>query len=219
MPAIILVETECSLCGVINAQEQAGATTTTGLPDLDTRPAEPVRSLLPYRVQRCPNCGYCATDIFLEYPGAVHLIRSEPYQKLLRRRSLPEKARQFLAWALIEEAAGEAGGAGWSALHAAWVCDDAEKPLGAIECRRLALERFTRQRALKGHILGFEDASLEDLMLADLYRRTGQFKEAEERARAGLGRQPADVVCRTLSRELELAARSDQLAHSLEEIE
>lgn len=219
MPAIFSIDSECSLCGTISTQEQAAATSTKGLPDLDTRPAEPVRSLLPYRVQYCPNCGYCATDISLDYPGAVGVIRSEAYQKLLRRRSLPEKARQFLAWALIEEAGGEPGGAGWSALHAAWVCDDAEKPAAASECRRLALARFTRQRALIGHIPGFEDASLEDLMLADLNRRIGHFKEAQICARAGLDHQPVEVVRRTLNLEIELADRGDRSVHSLEEIE
>src|SRR5512135_1134193 len=134
---VIPVETECSLCGNRSLQSLVQATPGEGLPDLDTRPSEPARSALAYWVQRCPHCGYCATDISLDYPLADLAIRTEGYGKLLHRRALPEKARQFLAWALIEEANDEFGGAGWSALHAAWICDDAGKASAAVECRRL----------------------------------------------------------------------------------
>ena len=155
MTTIVLIETECSLCGTTSEQQIARVPTTEGLPDLDSRPSEQMRSSIVLWVQRCPKCGYCATDISLEYPLADQTVHSPAYQKVLRKRGMPEKARQFLAWALIQEANEEFGGAGWAAMHAAWICDDAEKQKAAKACRLLVLERFARQRARLGHITGF----------------------------------------------------------------
>jgi len=218
MATIVLVENECSLCATRSDQRLVNVTQSEGLPDLDSRPAEPARSALAFWVQRCPSCGYCATDISLDYPLADLAIRTEAYGKLLRRRSMPEKAREFLAWALIEEANDEFGGAGWSAVHAAWICDDAQKPTAAAECRKLALERFARQRARLGHITGFEDPGVEELVLADLCRRTGQFAAAEHWVETGLARRPSAVVRRALVMEDELAGQKDREAHSVQEL-
>jgi hypothetical protein len=213
------VESECSLCGARSEQHLIAGVTTQGLPDLDTRPAEPVRATIFYWVQRCPNCGYCATDISLEYPLADQTVHSEAYEKILRKRLMPEKARQFLAWGLIQELNEESGGAGWAAVHAAWVCDDAdEKAPSALECRKLALERFARQRARQGHITGFEDPGVEELVLSDLSRRTGQFASALRWVEAGLERKPSLMVARALRTERELAQSKDLVAHSVEEL-
>ncbi len=218
MTSLTAFENECCLCGAHSEQILVSSTTPQGLPDLDSRPSEPLRSTLSFWVQRCPQCGYCATDIALDYPLADTVLRSAAYLSLLRRRSLPEKARQFLAWALIQIANEEFGGAGWAAVHAAWVCDDAENPKGAVECRKLALERFARQRARQGHITGFEDPGVEELVLADLCRRTGQFEAALRWVEAGLARKPGTVVTRTLRMERQRAEQKNLFAHSVEEI-
>jgi hypothetical protein len=227
MTTIIPVETECSLCGTRSKQRLIGSIQTLGLPDLDTRPAELARSALPFGVQRCPACGYCARDISLEYPEAERVVRSPAYEKILRKRTVSEKARQFLAWASIQEANGEYGGAGWSSLHAAWACDDAEKAKGAAECRKLALERLNRQLAQLGHITGLDEPSLVRLVLADLCRRIGQFDQATRWARDGQERiwarrpdagHPSDVVRFALEMELALIEDQDTACHSLEEI-
>jgi hypothetical protein len=218
MATIVLVESECSLCGTRSEQRLVNMTPGSRLPDLDSRPAEPARSALPFWVQRCPSCGYCATDISLDYPLADVVLRTEAYGKVLRRQAMPEKAREFLAWALIEAANDEYGGAGWSAVHAAWICDDAEKQAAAAECRQLALERFARQRASLGHITGFEDPGVEELVLADLCRRTGNFAEARRWVETGMARQPALVVQRALVMEQDLAGQKDRLAHSVQEL-
>jgi hypothetical protein len=123
-----------------------------------------------------------------------------------------------LAWALIQIANDEYGGAGWAAVHAAWVCDDAETPRGALECRKLALERFALQRANQGHITGFEDPGVEELVLADLCRRTAQFAAAEHWVEAGLARRPAGVVVRALRMERDRAEQKNLFAHSVEEM-
>ncbi len=215
---IMEIETECSLCGQASSQKAITSPDRTGLPDLDTRPPESLRSSLPYWVQRCPNCGYCAPDIDREYPLASYVVRQASYQALLRKRSLPQLARSFLAWAMIQQANGEGLSAGWSALHAAWACDDAGKPAAAVLCRRQALESFERARDHGRNLPGFEDPGAEEILLADLYRRTGQFEQAIEVARQGLGKQPSTVIARTLEHEIILATGKDDARHSLSEV-
>jgi len=215
---IIAIETECSLCGQVSLQNAITSPDRTGLPDLDTRPPESLRSSLPYWVQRCPNCGYCAPDIDREYLQAAEVIRQASYPALLRRRSLPQLARSFLAWAMIQQANGEGLSAGWSALHAAWACDDAGKLAPAVQCRQQALASFEHARRSGKNLPGFEDPGAEEILLADLYRRTGQFEQAVEVSRQGLGKQPSVVITRTLKHEIILAAGKDDGRHSLSEV-
>jgi hypothetical protein len=213
LPALV----ECCQCGTRSEQVLVYSMETSGAPDMDTRPAEPARATLPYWVQRCPACKYCAKDISLEYPQAERVMRTQEYQKLLRRH-LPEKAREFLAWALIEEANDEPGAAGWSALHAAWTCDDAARPPAAAECRRLALARFSRQRARQGHVTGFDIPGVTELVLADLCRRTGQFTAAEGWCGEGLSIAAEAGIRRALEKEISLIWAEDLGGHNLEEV-
>ncbi len=215
---IMEIETVCSLCGQLSPQNAITSAERTGLPDLDTRPPENLRSSLPYWIQRCPNCGYCAPDIDREYPLASEVVRREGYQALLRKRSLPQRARFFLAWALIQQENGEYLGSGWSALHAAWACDDAGKPPAAVLCRQQALASFERARAGGKGLPGFEDPGAEEILLADLNRRTGQFERATAVSRQGLGKRPSVVIARTLEHEIILASGKDGAAHSLSEV-
>ena len=218
MTSILTVETECSLCGRSSPQTLVKGTVQEGLPDLDTRPPEDLRSSLPFWVKRCPYCGYCARDIDREYPLAAQVIRRPAYTALLRKRSFPETARNFLAWAMIQEANAEFLGAGWSALHAAWACDDAGKAAAAVHCRRQALQFFEQVRHGGRPLPGFDDPGTEEIFLADLYRRTGQFDRAAEVCRRGLDKPVSAVVARTLEHQIILAAGSDEAAHSLSEV-
>jgi len=215
---IVPIKTECSLCGQVSIQNAITSADRSGLPDLDTRPPESLRSSLPYWIQRCPNCGNCAPDIDREYPLAAEVVRRDSYQALLRKRSLPQRARYFLAWAMIQHANGEDLGAGWSALHAAWACDDAGKPLAAVLCRQQALASFERARADGKSLPGFEDPGAEEILLADLYRRTGQFEQAIAVSRQGLSKRPSVVITRTLEHEIILSTGMDDGVHSLVEV-
>jgi len=53
----------CALCGELSEHLVVGSSSSFGPPDLDTRPAELVRSTLPYWVRQGPVCGYCASDL------------------------------------------------------------------------------------------------------------------------------------------------------------
>jgi hypothetical protein len=78
-----------------------------------------------YWVQRCTACGYCAPSLSTEIPGAVDTVRSASYQNQLHSAEYPKLANEFLCLALLYEQDGQLANAGRSAVHAAWVCDDA----------------------------------------------------------------------------------------------
>ncbi|MEM3650434.1 MAG: hypothetical protein QW831_06905 [Candidatus Jordarchaeaceae archaeon] len=118
------VEKKCALCGKKSKQIAIISTNTIGSPDLDTRPSESARSTLPYWIEFCRECGFCAPDISHAPEGAAEIVRSEAYQRQLHDPDFPALANRFLCLSLILEKIGVYVGAGWSSVHAAWVCDD-----------------------------------------------------------------------------------------------
>ncbi|MBS7251264.1 MAG: hypothetical protein KIH08_11870 [Candidatus Freyarchaeota archaeon] len=118
------VEKKCILCGKESKQIVVISTNTVGSPDLDTRPPEMKRSTLPYWIEFCPECGFCAPDISEAPPEAAEIVRSEAYQQQLHNPEFPALANKFLCLSLILEKIGVYVGAGWCSVHAAWACDD-----------------------------------------------------------------------------------------------
>jgi hypothetical protein len=220
MATIFPEETECAVCGKSSPQVTVAAVESDAYPDLDTRPGgEEARAAFTYRIQRCPHCGYCAPLIEFDYPLASDAVRRADYRAILRRSSLSDLTRGFLAWARIQELSEEHNGAAWATLHAAWACDDAENPPAATLCRRQALASF--QRALRppgGSLAAFEEPGAQEIFLCDLNRRVGLFTPATQQAQAGLQKHVTSLVAATLEFELSLIAHHDRAAHSLEEV-
>ena len=218
MTTMIPLEAECSLCGARSEQHLVTGAATQGLPDLDTRQAEPVRSTIAYWVQRCPNCGYCATDISLDYPLADQVLRSAAYEKILHKRSMPEKARQFLAWALILELNEESGGAGWASVHAAWVCEMRKKqrlpwnaaswPWSALPASAPAWDTSPGLKTPASRNWCWPICA--GVPLNGMPRCAG--------SKSGLARTPSLMVVRALRMEREMAHTKDLAAHSVEEL-
>ena len=216
METIFPEEVECGLCGVISSQFIAppeNMPVAVGLPDLDTRPANVSIIALGNRIQHCPNCGYCAPDISIEFPTAGDTVKSEAYKRLLKNRALPELARYLLAWAAIQEAVEEYPGAGWACLNAAWVCDDEDEIVAAEHCRQRAIRNFLQAREAKRSFS--LDIGTEEVLLADLYRRTGQFVKARHIAQQGLDLDPTDLITSLLRFELMLLDQEDRGRHSV----
>jgi len=207
-------EVECGLCGVISTQFIAPpAGKQMGLPDLDTRPAYISTITLGNRIQYCPNCGYCAPDISIEFPSARETVRGESYKRVLKSHTLPKMARYFLAWASLQEAVEEYPGAGWASLNAAWVCDDEEEILQAEHCRQRAIRNFLQAReARRSFSL---DTGTEEVLLSDLYRRIGQFAKAKRIGQQGLELDPDDLITSLLRFEQMLADQEDRGRHSV----
>ncbi len=214
METIFPEEVECGLCGVISMHIIAPpAGKPTGLPDLDTRPAYISAIDLGNRIQHCPNCGYCTPDISIEFPSAQETVHSESYKRLLKSHTLPDLARFFMAWAAIQEAVEEFPGAGWACLNAAWVCDDADEIFQAEHCRQRAIRNFLRTRET-GRSFSL-DIGTEEVLLADLYRRTGQFAKAKHISQQGLELDTSDLITSLLRFEQILVEQEDRGRHSV----
>ena len=197
----------CFICGEINVYTAIASTSRFGHSDLDTRPPEMVRSTIHCWIQRCPSCSYCAPDISDGPEIATKVVESDVYLKQRNDSSYPELANKFLCWAIIKEAEGDNGGAGWAAVQAAWACDDADKESAAKESRKRAVALFEETRrdgTSFAEGLGFEEA-----ILADLLRRSGQFDKVETACQNGLEEKPGEIVEKILHFQQTLARRKD----------
>lgn len=168
-------------------------------------------------VQSCPDCGYAADDISAADPQAASIVRSPDYKKLRSDPAVPAPARAFLCYAHLLDVLKLRSDAGWSYLHAAWVCDDTGAIDAAVCCRVRAVAVWKRGKAA-GQSFG-DGLPSEFALITDVYRRTGQFEHALVAASAGLELEdlpPAlDAVLR---RQLVLIQSRDAASHSLKEL-
>jgi hypothetical protein len=174
---LIRREVVCGACG--NAGDQffsPASEDSNAAPDLDTRPNGPIRATIQFWMQRCPHCGYCASDISAIHESAIDLIATPAYQRWLLDESFPTKAREFLCHSMILAQVGQPADAGWTCLHAAWVCDDSENSNAAAKARALALDSW-REAKLTGQMFG-DDHAMESALVVDLQRRMGRFDDA-----------------------------------------
>ncbi|HEQ72654.1 MAG TPA: hypothetical protein ENN69_09210 [Spirochaetia bacterium] len=210
------VEKVCAVCGVASTQIVVVSTNQMGSPDLDLRPPEMMRSTITYWVQQCPNCGYCAADLEESTDGADAVINSEPYRRQLEDPDFPPLANRFLCLGLLNLQAKNEKAAIYNMICAAWACDDAGADAAALKARALAAAHIL---ALTEIIDGYfmEQPGADQILLADLYRRMGEFTYAAEFARQGLAREPEEIIRMILEFELKLIKREDTAAHTIEE--
>lgn len=208
MTTIFNIKKTCAICNTTNDYTGIGSTNRFGAPDLDTRPPEMMRSTIRYWVQRCPKCGHCSPDVAESQKNiASETIQSADYQAQLNHADFPTLANTFLCWALLQEAAGDLLGAGWSTIHAAWICDDENEKAAAKICRQKTINRF--QAASDQNILISQQAGMEFALLADLHRRNGNFEVIAALVEQGLKSQPDDIVTKILEFQQVLAENRD----------
>jgi uncharacterized protein (DUF2225 family) len=211
------VAVNCGLCGALTFQKTAPDIQPSEPPDFDTRPGEPLRSTLPLWMHCCPKCGYCAADISTIHDKAADLVATSAYQAQLRDSAIPAKAREFLCHALILQHVDQHSDAGWSALHAAWQCDDEKSESAAEHCRQSALA-FWKAAKSAGQQFG-DDLAIEFVIVADLYRRAGDFESAIVTSSDALDAEELPPLFeRLLRREKSLAEQKDKQRHSLSEL-
>lgn len=207
----------CGNCGsesrfpvLIHADEQEP-------PDLDTRPGEPLRSSIHFWMKRCPFCGYCADDLTSIHESAGPVVDSAAYQGQLNDSRFPEKANEFICHALLLERLGQYADAGWTCMHAAWVCDDGAFSEAAGLCRRMALRAWN---VGKTHGQAFHDShASEFLIVADLHRRLGEFEHALTACNEGAeSEELPDLLDHCFRLERSLIARKDLGRGSLRDL-
>src|SRR3954447_13828147 len=117
--------TTCAHCGHTTAVPAAAKPPEpAGPPDFDTRPAEPLRSTLLEWVEFCPHCFYASDDISTCTADAKPIIEPREYTAIVEDETRPDPAQPFLLYAHLLDQMHQHSDAGWSCLHAAWVCDD-----------------------------------------------------------------------------------------------
>jgi len=109
----------CSECGAENEYTCIGSTNVFGSPDLDTRPPEMQRSTTFAPIQRCPECGYCASEVSTTHPEARAVVGGKEYRDQLNDPTYPELANSFLCKAMVDRESKDFSAATWAFIHAA----------------------------------------------------------------------------------------------------
>jgi len=216
MAQVTSIEIRCGLCGSPSQQQTAPAADSRQAPDLDTRPGEPLRSTIRSWMQVCPECGYASSDISSIHEEASDFVATEAYQRQRFDSATPELARPFLCHALILEHVKQYADAGWTALHAAWACDDANDDANARKARELAIEYWKHG---KRHGQSFGDLPEEFALVTDVLRRAGRFEDALIACTEGIATEDLNpVIEHVLLFEKTLVQRRDTKRHSLAEV-
>jgi hypothetical protein len=216
MTSFIEQTLRCAVCGTEKRYSLLASTNALGYSDLDLRPAEMARHANLLVVQHCPFCGYCSTDIAERNRRAAAIVSSDTYRETLTDPALPDVGRHWLCCSYIEEAKGRFSAAGWSAMHAAWVCDDHGKQQSSDLCRQRAVAMFRRSRRSSKAFA--KDSGTEMIVLADLLRRSGDFIAA-----LGMCEQAPTLEMTTIQRHVLdfqkiLISQQDRRCHTLEEV-
>jgi hypothetical protein len=199
----------CAVCGSPGEQDPPPEVKPWGAPDLDTRPAEPLRGTLLSWVMECRFCHYAAPDIGQAAPaGVAEIVAGEPY------RGLKCKFERH-SWLLA--GLGHYADAGWLSLQAAWAADDRADGSAAALCRARALALW-KEGKRRGQSF-VESEEQEFALVADVLRRQGSMAEARETCLAALeGSAVSSVVEDLLRLQLSLVDRRDSSVHTMDEL-
>lgn len=215
MTTLFEEEAQCSVCGTRSDFTAIGSSNRFGSPDLDTRPPEMIRSTISAWVQRCPNCGACASNVSEVRSGAQEIIQKKEYRDQLDNPNFPELANSFLCQALLDREAEDFAAAIWAVIHAAWACDDADYPDQAKVCRENAAEMLAHAEERGQQVIEEEGAG--PLIRIDLLRRSGRIGQAREVIAAQRNRITEGTIAQILDFQSDLLDRNDMDRHTIEE--
>jgi len=205
----------CPICGAINRPDRLLSTHSFGSPDLDLRPAPAMGQLLEYMVEACLACGYAASSLDdPPKPETAATMASLEWKALLSRKDLPELAAAFKRAELIASKNQDVLEAVWMALRAVWVCDD-DRPSSAPALRREAVERILQARSAGTPFV--PDKGGEEALIADLFRRAGDWNTASEWVKKGLDVTKHPIILPVLHFEQRLIESKDGEVHQIEE--
>ncbi len=206
---------KCCVCGAKTKFTDIGSTNTLGLPDLDTRPAEMQRSTMFAWVQRCPKCGYCASDVSSLKEGSKIIVTRNDYKRQLEDPTYPALANSFLCKAMIEHESNDYVAATFSLIHAAWACDDSDQDRQAITCREKAADMIVIAEE-HGQQVSQQDGARTGI-LSDLLRRAGRFEQARQVIEKGRVNISDENIARILDFQIALINQNDRSCHSIDE--
>jgi hypothetical protein len=201
----------CSECGAENEYTCIGSTNVFGSPDLDTRPPEMQRSTIFASIQRCPECGYCASEVSTTRPDARAVVGGKEYRDQLNDPTYPELANSFLCKAMVDRESKDFSAATWAFILAAWACDDSDHPDQAMACRQKAADMLAIAEEHGQQVADQDSASTA--ILVDLLRRSGRIEQAREVIATRRGRITEDIVARILDFQTALLDKNDISCH------
>ena len=145
------------------------------------------------------------------------IVESTSYSEVLDDETRPAASRRFLAYAYLLHRLHQHGDAGWSCLHAAWVCDDLNESGAATLCRADAIEHWQRGKRA-GQTFG-DDLASEFALVTDVYRRMGEFENATVTCAEALDIDDlVPILERLLRRQMTLITARDTSAHNMKEL-
>lgn len=166
---------QCAVCGTTQPYTVVIPRRTIESLDFDGRPYETSLLALPYWVQCCGGCKYCASDVRKAVENAAAICKTAAYQTIFNDTSYPYMARQYRAAAHIAVLQHKHADAGWYAVRATWKCEDMQHPLAKI-CRSETIVHLINAYQ-QGQRFG-SHSSDECMVIADLYRRSGDMHNA-----------------------------------------
>ena len=205
----------CGVCGTESEYTGIGSTNAFGSADLDTRPPEMKRSTIFAWVRRCPECGYCDSDVSKSRPDSKAVTSGEEYRNQLNNPAFPELANSFLCKAVLDREAKDYGSATWALIHAAWACDDSDCPSQAMACRGKAADMHMLAETERQQVA--EQSGAGTAILVDLLRRSGRLDQARELIAARRAAVTEDIIVRVLDFEVALIEKGDVSCHTIAE--
>jgi hypothetical protein len=205
----------CGFCGKKSEHDVICSTNTFGSPDLDTRPPIHLRYTINTWVQRCPHCGYCASNIEEVSERAESMINSREYYLQLTNDEYPELVNSFLCKAMLEKANEDLPQSIWSTIHATWACDDSGDDELSMKCRIKAV-KLIKKAELIGQTIS-DEPKADIAITVDLLRRAMQFDEALQMIERTHHKIQDAIIRKVLEFQKELILRSDYQCHTVNE--
>jgi len=216
MATIFMVDIKCYVCGKNNRFPQSGPIVDIGTSrDLDGRPSGMGRSNIYMKLQRCVHCGYCSLEAAGGHESYPEIVKSGAYKAMLNSKEQSETANAYLCCSLLLRYSQSWSEAGWSALHAAWICDDNKYGESALRCRKLALDFFTKTRESGVSFADSHDE--EELLFIDILRRLGEFEKADKICAEMLDKTDDETAKIILNYEKHLIEKQDARCHTFEQ--
>jgi hypothetical protein len=211
------IKVNCCVCDTESIHISVGSTNAFGYPDLDSRPSEMERSTIYYLIQRCPSCGYCASDLSACLDNSEALVKSKIYQDILDTPSIPKGAASYLASSYIYEQLREYSESAWMAINASWICDDENDAHAAKKCRERAIEMIEIGQAMLLFQHLSEQTGASEAITIDLMRRVSRFQDARNLAEQTKEKEIDDVILKIINYEETLIDNQDIDSHTIDE--
>ena len=215
MTLIGLNPKKCAVCGHEGKFPVMHSYTIFENSDLDGRPGEMLRGTMWTWVERCLNCNYCGRRIeHVEDERFTQMVYEASYQQLFQNvKEEIELVVAFKAASYLQEKIENWKSAAKFALYNAWIWDDEENEIEAIRARKRAIMLLEKVGP------GTLDEE-ENCLLADLYRRVGDFGNAMRWCDIGLKKAEENgnqELYKVLTTQKELALIKDQSCYKRSE--